>query len=156
VFHDGIVYLVTGITHPELWAIRLGSTGNLTDTDAVLWRQKSGISKTASPILIGGLIYLISDDGIVNCLDASDGERVWQKRIGGAVAASPIFADGRVYFCDQDAETTVLAPGSKFKKLATNTLDGGCMASPVVDGDALLLRTKTHLYRVDEPSAKGS
>ena len=30
VYKDGILYMVTGITHPELWAIRLGATGNLT------------------------------------------------------------------------------------------------------------------------------
>ena len=32
--------------------------------------------------------------------------------------------------------------------LATNQLDGGFMASPAVHRDALILRTKTHLYRV--------
>ncbi|MCI0335273.1 MAG: PQQ-binding-like beta-propeller repeat protein [Planctomycetes bacterium] len=155
VFHDGIAYLVTGITHPELWAIRLGPTGNLTDSDTVLWRLNSRVSKTASPLLVDGLIYMISDDGIVNCIDAATGDPVWQKRIGGAFAASPIYAAGRIYFCNQDGETTVLAPGRKFKELATNTLDDGCMASPAVDGDALILRTKTHLYRLEDSQPAG-
>lgn len=148
VFDNGILYLVTGITHPELWALRLGATGNLTESDAVLWRLNSRVSKTASPIFVDGLIYMVSDDGIVNCIDAKDGEAVWQKRIGGAFAASPIFAAGRLYFANQEGETTVLAPGRKFRKLAQNILDTGCMASPAADGDALLLRTKTHLYRI--------
>ena len=85
IFHDGIVYFITGFTHPELWAIRLGPTGNLTESDAVLWRQKSGVSKTASPLFVDGLIYMVSDDGIINCFDVANGERVWQKRIGGGV-----------------------------------------------------------------------
>jgi outer membrane protein assembly factor BamB len=156
IFHNGIVYLVTGITHPELWAIRLGQTGNLTDSDAVLWRLKSRVSKTASPILVDGLIYMISDDGIVNCIDASNGKPVWQKRIGGAVAASPIYAAGRLYFCNQDGETTILAPGRKFKLLAQNQLDDGFMSSPAVDGNALILRTKSHLYRIENSTAAGS
>jgi len=156
IFHDGVVYLVTGITHPELWAIRLGSTGNLTDSDAVLWRLNSRVAKTASPLLVDGLIYMVSDDGIVNCIDAANGDPIWQKRIGGAVAASPIYADGRIYICNQEGETTVLEPGRKFKVLATNTLDDGCMASPAVEGDALILRTKTHLYRIEDTSATGS
>lgn len=156
IFQDGVVYLVTGITHPELWAIRLGPTGNLTETDAVLWRQKSGVSKTASPLLVDGLIYMISDDGIINCLDAADGRRVWQKRIGGAFAASPIHANGRIYFCDQDGETTVVEPRGKFKQLAVNTLDNGCMASPIVDGDALILRTKSDLYRIENGQTVGN
>jgi outer membrane protein assembly factor BamB len=155
IFHDGIVYLVTGITHPELWAIRLGKLGNLTESDAVLWRLRSRVSKTASPILAGGLIYMVSDDGIVNCIDASSGDPVWQKRIGGAFASSPIYAAGRIYFCDQDGETTVIKPGRKFNELAVNKLDTGCMASPAVDDNALILRTKKHLYRIERTSADG-
>ena len=33
--------------------------------------------------------------------------------------------------------------------LAVNRLDGGFMASPAIAGRALILRTKTHLYRVE-------
>jgi outer membrane protein assembly factor BamB len=150
IYRDGILYMVTGITHPELWAIRLGATGNLTDSDSILWRLNAGVAKTASPLLIDGLIYMISDDGIVNCVDAETGDEVWKKRIGGAVASSPIYADGRIYFSDQEGETTVIKPGRKFEELAVNVLDDGCMASPAVAGSALYLRTKSHLYRIEE------
>jgi outer membrane protein assembly factor BamB len=148
-YRDGIAYMVTGYTHPEMWAIRTDGRGNLTHTDRVLWRQKKGVSRTPSPLLIDDLIYMISDDGVVNCIDAATGERVWQKRIGGRIAASPIYGDGRIYFCDQDGKTTVIKPGRQLEVLATNTLEDGCLASPAVDGSALLLRTKTHLYRIE-------
>jgi outer membrane protein assembly factor BamB len=157
VYRDGIAYVVTGITHPELWAIRTDSTGNLTETESVLWRLKSRVSKTASPLLIDDLIYLVSDDGIVNCIDAKNGEPVWQKRIGGEFSGSPIFGDGHIYFCDRDGQSTVIKPGRKFDAVATNTLDDGMMASPAVDGRALILRTKSHLYRIENsaPAADG-
>ena len=154
IYHDGIVYLVTGITHPELWAIRPDATGNLTDTDNVLWRLKSRVPRTASPIFVEGLIYLVSDDGIVNCIDAANGEPVWQKRIGGAFAASPIYAAGKIYLCDRDGLTTIIKPGRKFDEVAKNTLDDGLMASPAVDGNALILRTKTHVYRIGRPNSE--
>jgi outer membrane protein assembly factor BamB len=150
VYRDGIAYLVTGITHPELWAIRTESSGNLTETDRILWRLKSRVPKTASPLLIDGHIYLVSDDGIVNCIDAKDGEPVWQKRIGGAFSASPIFGDGKIYFCDREGQTTIIKPGRKFEAVSTNTLDDGMMASPAVDGRALILRSKSHLYRIED------
>jgi outer membrane protein assembly factor BamB len=148
-YQDGIAYLVTGITHPELWAINTAGRGNLTVTDHIVWRAKSGVAKTASPLLIDDLIYMISDDGVVNCIDATNGQRVWQRRIGGRFAASPIYGDGHIYFCDQDGKTTVLKPGREFEALASNTLDDGSLASPAVDGKALYLRTKTHLYRIE-------
>jgi outer membrane protein assembly factor BamB len=99
--------------------------------------------------LIDGLFYMISDDGVINCADETSGKRVWQKRIGGRFAASPIYGDGRIYICDQDGKTTVLKPGRSSEILATNSLDDGCLASPAVDGGAIILRTKSHLYRIE-------
>jgi outer membrane protein assembly factor BamB len=99
--------------------------------------------------LIDGLIYMVSDDGIIVCIDAATGDKIWQKRVGGAFAASPIYGDGKIYFCDQDGTTTVVEQGRKFKKLATNILADGLMASPAVDGRALILRTRTNLYRIE-------
>ena len=151
IFHDGIAYMVTGISRPELWAIHTAGSGNVTYTDNVLWRLRSRVARTASPLLVDELIYMVSDDGIVNCIDAATGDGVWQKRIGGSFAASPIYGDGRIYFCDRDGETTVVSPGREYDELAVNTLDDGCLASPAVDGRALILRTKTHLYRIEAP-----
>jgi outer membrane protein assembly factor BamB len=149
-FRDGIAYMVTGITHPELWAIDTKGRGNLTGTDYIKWRLTSRVAKTASPLLVDDLIYMINDDGVATCIDADTGKPVQQKRIGGRFAASPIYGDGRIYLCDQDGKTTVLKPGRELEILAANKLDEGCLASPAVDGRALILRTKTHLYRIEE------
>jgi outer membrane protein assembly factor BamB len=156
IFHDNIAYIVTGITHPELWAIRIAdASGNIGDSEHVRWRLTQRVAKTASPVFVDGLIFMVSDDGIINCIDAATGDGLWQKRIGGAFAASPIYGDGRIYFCDQDGQTTIIKPGREFESLATNTLDDGCMASPAADGGALFLRTRTHLYRIEGGSAEG-
>ena len=50
-------------------------------------------------------------------------------------------------------KATVIEAGRKFKVLAENKLEDGFMASPAVAGKALLLRTKTHLYRIENPDA---
>jgi hypothetical protein len=42
----------------------------------------------------------------------------------------------------------VAANPERFELLAENRLDDGCMASPAVVGDDLVIRTKTHLYRI--------
>jgi outer membrane protein assembly factor BamB len=147
---DGTAYLVTGLMHPEMWAVRTDGSGDVTDTH-VTWRLKSRVPKTASPLLIDGLIYMVNDDGVANCVDAASSDVVWSKRLTGRFASSPIYAAGRIYFCDQDGQTTVIKPGREYEVLATNTLDNGCMASPAVDGKALFLRTRTHLYRIEAP-----
>jgi len=35
--------------------------------------------------------------------------------------------------------------------VATNRLTEGCMASPAVVGDSLVIRTRTRLYRIGKP-----
>jgi hypothetical protein len=46
--------------------------------------------------------------------------------------------------------TYVLEAGKEYKLLAQNKLDAGGNASPAVIGNALLLRTRTHLYRLEK------
>jgi outer membrane protein assembly factor BamB len=145
------VYFVTGLTKAELWAVKPGGQGDVTDTH-VAWKLKTHIGKYASPLLVDGLIYTAAEESFVTCIDAAKGEVVWSERIGGKYAASPIYADGRLYFFSQQGTTTVLKPGRTFEALATNTLADGFMASPAAAGKAFFLRTKTHLYRVESTS----
>jgi hypothetical protein len=67
----------------------------------------------------------------------------------GEYSASPLLAAGRVYFFNEEGRTTLLEAGRAFKVLAENQLGDGFMASPAVDGDAPVLRSRTHLYRVE-------
>jgi outer membrane protein assembly factor BamB len=148
-FDHGLVFFVTGLTKTELWAVRPDGQGDVSDTH-VAWKLKTHIGKYASPILVDGLIYSVAEESFLNCVDAANGQVVWGERIGGKYAASPIYADGRLYFCSQQGTTTVLKPGRSLEVLATNTLANGFMASPAASGKAFYLRTKTHLYRVED------
>jgi len=149
-YANGVAYIVTGLMHPELWAVRTDGSGDVTDTDGILWRLKRGVAKTASPLLVDGLIYMVNDDGVASCIEARTGDAVWRTRLGGRYASSPCYAAGRIYFFNQDGETTVIQPSRKFERLAINTLDDGFMASPAVAGGAFFLRTKSHLYRIEQ------
>jgi hypothetical protein len=100
--------------------------------------------------MIDDLIYMVNDAGIFSCVDAKTGEQVWVKRLGGNYTASPVYADGKLYFFSQEGACPVLEPGREFKMLANNTLEEGCMASPAVADNALLVRTRTHLYRIEQ------
>ena len=154
IFDRGLLYIVTGLNKKELWAIRPDGTGDVTDTH-VLWKLNTHVAKYASLISVDGLIYMAADESFITCVDGANGQVVWTERIGGKYAASPIFADGRLYFCDQQGATLVLKPGRTMEVMATNTLAGGFMASPSVDGKAFYLRTKTHLYRIESGATDG-
>ncbi len=153
VCESGLVFVSTGLGPSELLAIRYDGQGDVTDSH-VAWKMDKAFAKTASPIVVDGRFYMVTDDGLVVCLEPATGKEIWKQRIGGSYAASPIYADGRLYFCNQSGKTTVLKPGPVCEVLATNTLPAGCLASPAVDGKALYLRTKTHIYRIEDSSTE--
>lgn len=145
----GMIFYPTGFSNGQLYAVRTGGNGLITDTH-VAWRVKRGASNKPSILLIGDLIYMIGDTGIATCVEAKTGEIVWQQRIGGEYSASPVYADGKIWMFSEEGKTTVIKPGRTFEKLAENNLDEGFLASPAIAGKAFFLRTRTHLYRIEK------
>ena len=146
-------FFITGGTLRELWAVKADGQGDVTDTH-VAWRSKTHVGRFASPLLVDGLLYITADESYLTCFEPATGEVVWSERVPGRAAASPVYADGRIYLFNQQGTATVFKPGRSPEILATNTLAEGMMASPAVAGKAFLLRTRTHLYRV-EPLSPG-
>jgi outer membrane protein assembly factor BamB len=146
-FGRGLLFYVTGVASPELWAVRGGGHGVVNDTN-VAWRVKRGAPGRPSPILVDDLIYMVNDGGLVSCVEADTGAIVWHGRIEGTFSSAPIACAGRIYFPNEDGKTFVLAAGRELKVLAENQLEAGCMASPAVSGESLFLRTKKALYRI--------
>jgi outer membrane protein assembly factor BamB len=145
---QGKVFLCTGDGGLRLLAVRPGGKGDVTDSHIDWSVKKPLVPSRSSPILVHDLLYMVNEAGVVSCLEAKSGGLVWQERLGGKYWASPIYATGRLYFFDEAGAGHVLAAGREWKRLATNHLDDGCRASPAVSGDALFVRTLTHLYRI--------
>ncbi len=148
-YGNGLIYLCTGDERggPGLLAVRPNGKGDLTETN-IAWKTARGVPSRSSPLLVGDRLYMVNNDGIVSCLDASTGKEVWKERLGGKFWASPLYAAGRIYFCSEDGITSVADVSAGWKLLAANRLDDGFMASPAVVGNDLILRTRTHLYCV--------
>ena len=148
-FGHGLLYICTGYMRPELWAIRPEGQGDVTATN-IVWKVKQNVPANPSPLLVGDELYMVSDAGIAMCLDAKTGDAIWKERLGDSFSASPLYAAGRIYFSNESGETTVIEAGRSFKQLAKNPLDAGIMASPAAIDSALILRTRTHLYRLED------
>lgn len=150
VYFNGLAMMNTGVgAKNELIATKVDGQGDVTASH-VAWRLDQAVPRTPSPIIVDGLLYILSDDGTVTCLEPATGKQVWQERIRSNYCASPIYADGRIYFFSNQGKTTVMKAGRASEVIATNTLENGMMASPAVYGKSLILRSKTHLYRIEE------
>lgn len=134
----------------RLLAVRPDGVGNVTDTH-IQWVCRKATPTRPSQLVIGERLFMTNDKGIVSCVSMDDGKPIWTHRVGGAHSASPIHAAGRIYFFDEEGTSHVIAADpEKFELLATNQLNDGCMASPAVVDNALIVRTKTHLYRIEQ------
>jgi outer membrane protein assembly factor BamB len=144
----GLVYYTTGFNTGQVLAIRPDGRGDVTETH-VAWRSTRGAPKKTSLLLHDDLLFMVNDNGVLTCLEAKTGAEVWTGRLNQTYSASPISAGGRVYFFGEDGKATVIEAGRTFKVIAENTLDDGLMATPAIDGNALYVRTKSHLYRIE-------
>lgn len=149
VYGNGMVFLSTGYDNAVVYAIRADGKGDVTDTH-VAWTAKKGAPRNASPLLIGDALYVVSDSGVLSCLDAKTGAERWSEGLGGAYSASPAYAGGMVYLLAEDGTGTVFKPGSSYDEVAKNKLGERALASYAFDGDALLIRTAKGLYRIEK------
>jgi outer membrane protein assembly factor BamB len=145
----GLVFYPSGFAKGHVMAIRPDGRGDVTATH-VAWRVTRGAPNKPSLLLLNDLLFMVGDAGVATCLDAKTGNVVWTARVQGEYSASPVSGSGRVYFFSEDGKTTVIDAGREFKVLAENQLDDGFMASPAISGDAFFLRTRKHLYRIEQ------
>jgi outer membrane protein assembly factor BamB len=154
IYHDGVIYVMSGYVNPKLMAIKLGKQGDLTGTDAVLWTQTKGLSYTASPVFHEGKFYAVTDNGLISCFDAKTGNPYYQQqRLPKAynLKASPVAANGKLYVPTEDGDVVVVKMGEKYEVVATNSLpDQFFIASPIVLGGELYLRSQDKLYCISE------
>jgi outer membrane protein assembly factor BamB len=154
-FGRGLLFVVNDYDRPELWAIKPDGQGDVTDSH-VAWKVAKDVASTPSLLLIDDLLYMVRDEGIATCLEADTGKVVWRERLTNRHSASPVYAAGRIYLFSEKNLTTVIAPGREFRVLAESQLDEKVMATPAVIGNAFILRSKTHLYRIEEKPAAGT
>lgn len=156
VFGHSLVFTIVDCDRPELWAIRTDGSGDVSDTH-VAWKYIKSMPPRCSPLLVEDLLFLVNRDGIATCLEAKTGELVWRERLRSKYSASPIFDGKRIYLFNEDATTTLIRPGRELEVVATNALDDQrLLASPAIDGNALIIRTDKYLYRVENGATLAS
>ena len=147
----GLVFLTAGSSAKRAMAIRPGGTGDITDTDRIVWRYQKGTAYTASPVMHGDYLYLMSDGGIMTCLDAKTGAVVYE---GGRPPAPATFRASLVAFGDkvlqtsEDGDTFVIKAGPEHQVLRTNSIGEPVWASLAFAGNTIYIRGANHLFAI--------
>jgi outer membrane protein assembly factor BamB len=151
----GMVFVYAGFPAKKTMAIKLGGTGDISNSSNVVWQYEKGTAYVPSSILYGNYIYLMSDRGILSCLDAKTGKIVYE---GGRIpvpatfTASPVAFDGKILLTSEDGDTYVVKAGPKHEVLATNSVGEPVYASPAISNGMIFVRGEKNLYCIGRKS----
>jgi outer membrane protein assembly factor BamB len=140
-------------------AIRLGGSGDITDSSNILWKYQKGTAYVPSPILYGDYVYLMTDAGILTCIDVKTGEVKYE---GGRVPvpakfmASPVAFDGKILLTSEDGDTFVLKAGPTYEVIRTNSLGEPIFASPAISQGRIFIRGEKNLYCISNANGKSA
>jgi hypothetical protein len=153
---QGLIFVTAGYPPVQpIYAIRIGSTGNLTlapgkdSSDAIAWSKPRGGVYLPSPIVYGDQLYTLGNNGILTAYDAKTGNRVYQQRIeGDSFVASPVAAAGNLYLASEDGDVFVVKAGPQFELVAKNPIGEPILATPAWADDLLIVRGARHLFAI--------
>ncbi len=161
---DGNIYVNGGFPRLGAAAVKAGGKGDVTDS-AIIWSSQNA-SYVPSPVVSGGHLYVVNDQGFALCLSAKDGALVYKERIPGASAtgrggkpfyASAVLANGLVYAVSRQNGTFVFDASPTFKLVAQNKLagdDSQFNGTPAIADGQLFLRSNRAIYCIEAGSEK--
>jgi len=155
IYADGMVYLMSGFRGNALLAIDLSkASGDITDSEAIVWKSDQNTPYTPNPVLMDGKIYYLkANNGYLTCVNAKDGTEYYSsQKLEGIknIFTSPVGVKDRIYVAGTNGVFSVVKHGEAFELLSENTLDDQFFASPVILGNTLFLRGVKALYCVSE------
>jgi outer membrane protein assembly factor BamB len=144
----GLVIVTAGYPAKKVIALR---PGTVADDRRVAWEYAKGTGYVLSNILYGDYLYLLTDNGIVTCLDPRTGEVKYE---GGRVPVparfmgSPVAFAGFVAMTSEDGDTYMLKAGPRHEIVRTNSVDEPVYASPAIANGRIYIRGEKHLFAI--------
>lgn len=139
----GLVFVTAGAEEKRTVAIRLGGSGE------VAWRYDRGAPHVPSPLLYGDYLYLMTDNGLLTCLDARTGRVKYQGArppVPATFTASPVAFEDKILLTSEEGDTYVVQAGPVYRLLYTNSIGEATYASPAIAGGRILIRGEKNLY----------
>ena len=143
----GLVFLYAGSQSKVVMAMRPGGGQG----DPIVWRYNKGAAYVPSSIAVGDYFYLMSDTGIITCLDALTGKIVYEggrPPIPSTFFASPIAFDGKILLTSEDGDSFLIKAGPVHEVLATNSVGEPVYASPAIANGTIYIRGERHLFAI--------
>lgn len=144
----GLVVVTAGFPEKKVIAIRAGT---VPEDKRVAWTYAKGTGYVVSNILYGDYVYLLTDTGIVTCLDAASGAVQFEGTrppVASHFMGSPIAFGGLIAMTSEEGDTFMIKAGPKPEVVGTNSLDEPVYSSPAVANGRIYIRGEKHLFAI--------
>ena len=150
----GLVIVTAGFPAKKVIAIR---PGDVAEDRRIAWEHSKGTGYVLSNILYGDYLYLLTDNGVVTCLDARSGKVLYE---GGRVpvparfVASPVAFGGVIAMTSEEGDTYLLKAGPAHQIMRTNTVGEPVFSSPAISNGRIYIRGDRHLFAIGQPAGQ--
>lgn len=118
--------------------------------DFVSWKTKRIGSNCTSPVVYKSFLFILSDNGLLSCLNKNNGELLYKKKLSGYYYSSVCRAGNYLYLTNLDGVTYVLEIGlNKFIEKSINVLNEKVYASSAFANNKLIFRTFSNLVLIE-------
>jgi outer membrane protein assembly factor BamB len=140
-----------------IFVVRADARGDLTlpkgitNSGAVRWSRTGRGPYMPTPLIYGGLLYVLGNNGVFDAYRLETGEEVYRQRlpvVGSGYSASAVAADGKLYLSGEDGDILVIAAGAEFRHLATNPIGEPLMATPALSKGVMYVRSSGTLFAI--------
>lgn len=119
---------------------------------ATVWLSDQLSPGTSSPVVRGGLVYVVTRSSILTSASTEDGERLWRLRLQGPISSSPVIAGRNLYVVSENGllqQVDLDAPEGEV--VGTLDLAETILATPALSHGSIFLRSDHKLWRIGKP-----
>jgi outer membrane protein assembly factor BamB len=122
---------------------------------SIRWRYKGGHLLEYSPILVGGQLYGINNNGMAFAIKTSSGKARWKQQIAHLNASAPAFKQGNLYYSNLDPGQVVALAAYDGHVIWKHPLPGRSESSPLIVGNKVIVGCECNtIYALDWKSGK--
>ena len=125
-------------------------------SDGIAWCHFRDGAYMQTPIVVGDVLYVCRDNGVLGAYDAISGEEIYRERPGGGgtsgFTASAVAANGHLYYSNETGDVFVVKAGREFELVTTNAMDEIVMATPAIADGVIYFRTRGHVVAIGDTS----
>jgi outer membrane protein assembly factor BamB len=145
----GLVFATAGSQAKVVEALRPGPLA--AGEERVAWKYNKGAAYVTSPIFYGDYLYLVSDAGIMTCLDPATGAVQYDSGrvpVPATIRSSAVAFGDKILLTSDDGDTFVVRAGPKHEVLATNSVGEPVWASLALARGMVFIRGDKHVFGI--------